>query len=70
MLCVVTSEPTPVPDAEILGAATRIADQMLDVRTRVNGQIDATLAEPHGVSAQLSTTWPGTLPPARRRSAV
>ncbi|TQN42509.1 3-deoxy-D-arabinoheptulosonate-7-phosphate synthase [Blastococcus colisei] len=35
----------PVPAAEILGAAARIADLLLDVQTRVNAQIDAALTD-------------------------
>ena len=35
----------PIPAEAILDEATRIADQLLDVQTRVNAQIDATLAE-------------------------
>ncbi|TFV65552.1 UNVERIFIED_ORG: 3-deoxy-7-phosphoheptulonate synthase [Bacillus sp. AZ43] len=41
----------------ILSAATRIADLLLDVQTRVNGQIDAALAEAlPGVQRQLGVT--------------
>ena len=39
-----TQEP-PIPADQILETATRIADALLEVQTRVNGQIDATLAE-------------------------
>jgi 3-deoxy-7-phosphoheptulonate synthase len=35
----------PVPAAEILGAATRIANLLLDVQARVNAQIDAALTD-------------------------
>jgi 3-deoxy-7-phosphoheptulonate synthase len=35
----------PHPADQILDAATRIADHLLDVQTRVNGQIDAALAD-------------------------
>src|SRR3954449_10507623 len=38
-------EELPIPADPILDAATRIADHLLDVQTRVNGQIDAALAE-------------------------
>ena len=38
-------EEAPIPADRILDTATQIADQLLDVQTRVNGQIDATLAE-------------------------
>jgi 3-deoxy-7-phosphoheptulonate synthase len=41
----VTMDELPVPAAEILGAATRIADLLLDVQTRVNAQIDAALTD-------------------------
>jgi len=42
----VTTDLSPVPAAEILDAATRIADLLLDVQTRVNARIDAPLTEP------------------------
>jgi 3-deoxy-7-phosphoheptulonate synthase len=35
----------PVPAAEMRGAATRIADLLLDVQTRVNARIDAALTD-------------------------
>jgi 3-deoxy-7-phosphoheptulonate synthase len=35
----------PLPADQVLDVATRIADHLLEVQTRVNGQIDATLAE-------------------------
>jgi len=35
----------PVPAAEMLGAATRIADLLLDVQSRVNAQTDAALTD-------------------------
>src|SRR3954462_12721755 len=38
-------EELPIPAGRILDDATRIADHLLDVQTRVNGQIDAALAE-------------------------
>jgi 3-deoxy-7-phosphoheptulonate synthase len=38
-------EEGPVPAAQVLAAATRIADHLLDVQTRVNAQIDATHAQ-------------------------
>ncbi|MEX5717129.1 3-deoxy-7-phosphoheptulonate synthase [Geodermatophilus maliterrae] len=38
-------EEAPIPVDQILDEATRIADHLLDVQTRVNGQIDAALAE-------------------------
>src|SRR5436305_2508946 len=38
-------EGLPGPADQILDAATRIADHLLDVQTRVNGQIDAALAD-------------------------
>lgn len=38
-------EQTLLPADQILPVATRIADHLLDVQTRVNGQIDASLAE-------------------------
>src|SRR4051794_22125156 len=38
-------EELPIPADPILDDATRIADHLLDVQTRVNGQIDAALAE-------------------------
>src|SRR3954470_3061156 len=38
-------EGLPGPPDQILDVATRIADHLLDVQTRVNGQIDAALAE-------------------------
>src|SRR3954468_21186393 len=34
-----------IPADQILDVATRIADHLLDVQTRVNGQIDAALAD-------------------------
>src|SRR4051794_14663848 len=34
-----------IPADQILAVATRVADSLLDVQTRVNGQIDAALAE-------------------------
>lgn len=40
-----TMEEVPIPADQILPVATRIADHLLDVQTRVNGQIDASLAE-------------------------
>jgi 3-deoxy-7-phosphoheptulonate synthase len=36
---------TPVPAAELLAEATQIADLLLDVQSRVNAQIDATLSD-------------------------
>ncbi|GAB4079488.1 3-deoxy-7-phosphoheptulonate synthase [Modestobacter muralis] len=46
----------PPPADQILTEATRIADHLLDLQTRVNQQIDATLAELlPGVVAQLGT---------------
>src|SRR3954463_1599474 len=38
-------EELPIPADPILDAATRIADHLLDVQTRVNAQIDAALAD-------------------------
>ena len=38
-------EEAPIPADRILDAATRIADLLLDVQTRVNGQIDAALTD-------------------------
>src|SRR3954464_14657222 len=38
-------EGLPGPADQILDVATRIADHLLDVQTRVNGQIDAALAD-------------------------
>src|SRR3954466_6827387 len=38
-------EELPIPAGRILDDATRVADHLLDVQTRVNGQIDAALAE-------------------------
>lgn len=38
-------EELPIPADQILPVATRIAEHLLDVQTRVNGQIDAALAE-------------------------
>jgi len=38
-------EEAPIPADRILAVAAQIADQLLDVQTRVNRQIDATLAE-------------------------
>jgi 3-deoxy-7-phosphoheptulonate synthase len=35
----------PLPADQLLPAATRVADHLLEVQTRVNAQIDATLAE-------------------------
>jgi hypothetical protein len=50
-------EELTVPADRILDVATRIADLLLDVQTRVNGQIDAALAEllrePHTVQVTL-----------------
>ncbi|MGY1650550.1 3-deoxy-7-phosphoheptulonate synthase [Geodermatophilus sp. SYSU D01119] len=44
----------PIPADQILAEATRVADLLLDVQTRVNAQIDATLAELlPGVQQQL-----------------
>ena len=40
-----TIDDIPVPAPEILEDATRIADELLAVQTRVNAQIDATLAD-------------------------
>lgn len=40
-----TTEETPVPADQILDTASRIADHLLEVQTRVNGQIDAALAD-------------------------
>ena len=37
-------EEAPIPADRVLDVATRIADQLLEVQTQVNGQIDATLA--------------------------
>jgi 3-deoxy-7-phosphoheptulonate synthase len=42
---VVTVKAAPIPADEILDVAARITDQLLDVQTRVNRQIDAALAE-------------------------
>jgi 3-deoxy-7-phosphoheptulonate synthase len=42
---VVTVEELPIPADQILAEATRIAEQLLEVQTRVNGQIDAALAD-------------------------
>src|SRR3712207_8301769 len=39
------SDELAAPPAEMLAAATRIADLLLDVQTRVNAQIDAALTE-------------------------
>jgi 3-deoxy-7-phosphoheptulonate synthase len=41
----VTMDENPVPAAEILPAATRVADLLLDVQTRVNAQIDVALTD-------------------------
>ncbi|SNR22983.1 3-deoxy-7-phosphoheptulonate synthase [Blastococcus mobilis] len=38
-------EELPVPATELLGAATRIADLLLDVQARVNAQVDAALTD-------------------------
>ncbi|GAB3346968.1 3-deoxy-7-phosphoheptulonate synthase [Modestobacter lapidis] len=40
-----TTEEAAIPTEQILDVATRIADCLLDVQTRVNAQIDAALAE-------------------------
>jgi 3-deoxy-7-phosphoheptulonate synthase len=42
---VVRVKAAPIPADEILDVAARITDQLLDVQTRVNRQIDAALAE-------------------------
>jgi 3-deoxy-7-phosphoheptulonate synthase len=39
-----TTEELPIPADRILDVATRVAEHLIDVQTRVNGQIDATLA--------------------------
>ncbi len=52
-----TTEEAPIPTDQILDAATRVADLLLDVQTRVNAQIDAALTDLlPGVRQQLDVS--------------
>ncbi len=58
-----TTEEDLIPADQILDEATRIADLLLDVQTRVNGQIDAALTDLlPGVQQRLGASPADALP--------